>query len=1625
MGNVFKLINDKAQHIAECKKHYKREQNTCPPSPMSECLEIYFDKLTAEEFNSRNAKDAYGFALWWTNFIQDFNSDECKIKVFNPDMVNGWQTEHTLIAVLQKDMPFLLDSIRLELNRRDFNIHTINSRVFNTERTDGKLQLISEHPVEVFVDKDNTCPRESIIYLEIDRISDPAELLNIHGAISDILAEVRAVNEDRSETIAAIDKLVAEHKEIPASISEACNLTEASGFLEWLCDSNFTFLGYTEDVLTNDADQARWVEDPKKRLGLLKGSDYEQSAVDKKLTNIPVIHRKSVIRSRVHRSVYPEYVIVRRYGASGVVVGQSRILGLYNNAANRQSPSKIPLIRQKISAIINNFDVDLKCHDGRLLLQTIDNFPREEIFQSSIEHLTETIVGIAEINERRQTRLFLREDPDGEFISCLVYTPRDTYSTKIRKATQKLLAKCFNAVEHEFTTHFSDSVLTRTHFVFKIPSSVSLDYDIALLERKISEITRTWESQLGLLLNQRTATNADNSLQLRYGNAFPASYRDHFTPQSAFKDIGEIQSLKDERFCLSIFQAGNEPGKPLHLKLFNLENPIDLSDVIPILEDFGFHVKGEHPYKIEDNTGKLIWLHDFTLVYKRDSQLDLPIIRQSFVEAFSAIWLDRAESDSFNKLVACAQLDWREVVLLRAYARYLKQARIPFSLNYIAETLSDNPEITRQLILLFRTQFHLAGDSATGNRSTASAQLKAEILEKIDTISNLDEDRIMRHYLTMIDATLRTNFYQMDGQEKPKSYISMKFSPRDMSFLPAPRTLYEIFVYSNRFEGVHLRGGKISRGGLRWSDRPQDYRTEVLGLLKAQQVKNSVIVPTGAKGVFVTKKLEKHFNRSDTQGEGIACYKLFIRGLLDITDNIVLGKVSPPSQVVCRDQDDPYLVVAADKGTASFSDIANEIATERGFWLGDAFASGGSHGYDHKAMGITARGAWVAVQRHFRELGIDIQKERFSAIGIGDMSGDVFGNGMLLSPHIEMIAAFNHQHIFIDPEPNPELGFSERKRLFETPYTTWDDYNRDLISKGGGIFSRSAKHIYISEKMKSRFNITESHLTPNDLINRLLKASVDLIWNGGIGTYAKASNETNADADDKINDNLRVNGRDLRCRVFGEGGNLGLTQKGRIEFCLNGGLCNTDFIDNAAGVDCSDHEVNIKILLDSVVASGELTEKQRNELLAGMTQDVSALVLHNNYRQTQAISLAENRPLDRLNEYLSFINDLESEGRLDRKLEGLPEDAALLDRGPNGQSLTRAELSILISYAKEKYQQELLKTDVPEDPYLVQIVETAFPVRLRKDYNQEIYKHRLKREIISTKISNEIIDNMGVIFFRRIMLSSGAALSQVTRAYTVAREILRLEDFWLAMENLDFLIPANLQFEMMHKIIIRAQQTVQWILYNREGTIDPSQEVGNFSEHIGGINQYIAGLTQGKFNDGAQSYKEELIRQNVPSLIADQVSSPTNPCISLGIMEAANHSNVTAEAMAELYIALGERTGLIWLILEASDIRAANHWQSMACCTFIGEIERQLRHLAVTAMGFKSSNDSIETIVDRLFAPQQSKLDAWLAILSELQSAPTIEFALFGILTGQLSDIVKTVEQSSIAYQREDVPQIA
>jgi glutamate dehydrogenase len=1583
----------------------------------AEFITHYLNSFSHEELCTRAPEEFSESALWCWRYIQTFESSQPKIKIIPPNnKIDHWSNSNTVITILQRDMPFLVDSIRNEFERREINVSIIKSLVMRIIRTDEQFtQWVDPHS---HCAMPHNASKETLIYLEIEPLFTETELSDIKKTLLSILTEISTVVSDHDGIVEKVKYLSRDYKHRKVEPDKETALQESSELLDWLCSDNFIFLGYSEySVDQDDAAPPQFTELPKKRLGLVKINDnmnaqYLHPKVNAGIRHYLtgqhcITHTKHSVQTQVHHIAYPDIVFAKRYNYAGRVIGVCRLLGLYTTPDHTQTHN-IPVIRGKIDAVIETSHLDIFTHSGRSILKMLETHPIDELFQSSVPELHAIAVGVAQISERRQTRLFLRQDPLGEFISCMVYIPRHLYSTKVRSSIQLFLADKLESKNHQFNIHLSESLLVRTHFIYRIKPGHTPDLNLHDLENALNKLSLTWDEQLKYQLTESLNLQRGRTLFPLYKNAFSASYRDHFDVDSAVRDIECLVNLSDNNtLTLSIEKSPLNVDHTLRLRLFRLDNQIELSDVIPILENFGLRVIGEHPYSIKRNDGQQIWLHDFTLSLKIQKNIDLETLNKRFESAFIAVWTSRSENDSFNQLVLAADMPWREVALLRTYSHYMKQILFPFTLTYIATTLIEHTSIAQQLIALFNTFFDPKKMECETDKNDTIKRIRDSILEKVDSVSNLDEDRIIRSFFDLINITQRTNFFQKDSQGKIKDYIALKLKPITLDCIPAPRPLYEIFVCSPRLEGVHLRNGKVSRGGIRWSDRLQDYRTEVLGLLKAQQVKNSVIVPTGAKGTFVTKVLPRNDSHTSIMQEGIACYKLFIQGLLDITDNLIQGEVSPPPDVVRRDDDDPYLVVAADKGTATFSDIANEIAIKRDFWLGDAFASGGSNGYDHKAMGITAKGAWIAVQRHFRELNIDIQKEDFSVIGIGDMSGDVFGNGMLLSPHIRLVAAFNHQHIFIDPTPDIASSYTERQRLFQAPQTRWSDYNINLISAGGGIFSRSAKTITLSAEMKKCFHISARSLSPTELIYHLLKAPVDLIWNGGIGTYVKASTQTHDSVGDKVNDNLRVNGKDLRCKVLGEGGNLGITQLGRVEYCLHGGICNTDFIDNAGGVDCSDHEVNIKILLNELLSSETLTEDQRNQLLLVMTDDISKQVLQNNYRQTQAISLAQHRPVERLGEYLSFIHELENTGRLDRQLEGLPEDSAILDRGPNGQSLTRPELCVLISYAKGKLKEELLDSPIPEDPFFQKMVEKSFPERLRIDYKQHIYSHSLSREIITNEIANEVIDNMGVTFCRRMKQSTDAGLEEIIHAYVVAREIFSLDECWSAISTLDNVLFAELQLTTMHQLIRRMEQTCLWLLHNRKRYIKPTVDMDAFIVLFRRMSVHVLNVEDDAQQETAKPNEHNLRAKGVSSIVIDQVENPVHPYLLLGISDAAQQCKINEKFLASLYMTLAEQLGLVWLINQLSEVTPTNKWQSIACSSLIDELEGQLRELTIAICDDANNSHDVNQYVLGALPTTKNEINGWLTMLSEFQTSHSIEFAMFGILFKRLKNIVQ------------------
>ena len=1250
---------------------------------------LYYSQAHLDDFEDQTPENLYGMVKSHWELLKHRQSNGLKIRVFNPDKNHdNWDSQHTVIQVITDDMPFIVDSMRMELNRMGMTIHLmIYMGGMKIERDEqGKVVNIFSYN-----SKERDADIESPIYMEIDRQTDKAMLEQIETSIVRVLHDVRLAVDDWGR----MQERLRETIEIISSgkmLQKPSELNETIAFLEWMLEDHFTFLGardYEKAIADDGGEAMRLI--PGTGLGVLR--DEKRSKVLRKYSELPkaareialsknqiLIISKTNTLSTVHRPTYTDYIGIKLFDKEGNVVRERRFIGLYTSSAYTANPKAIPFIRKKVAFIFKRSGLPARSHSGKDLMHILSNLPRDDLFQGTIDELHTITMGILHLQERRKIRLFIREDAYRRYVSCLVYLPKENFNTDVLHRMTNVLEKKFHGAEVYFNTYFSASILARIHFVVRVDPKKPLRYNIHSLEEQLAEVGKSWQDGFREAVLEYFGEELGNRIITRYRYAFPAGYREAFLPANAVKDIEYVESLSEANSLgMSFYRPPEAARDVIKFKLFRLEQTVPLSDALPMLENMGLRVVGEQPYRITLQDGSHVWVNDFSMTYSKEPTFEVEEVKTIFQEAFRKIWSGDAENDGFNRLVLEAQLNWREITMLRSYARYLKQTGFTYSPEYIAETLVNHAGIAHLLKDLFNYRF----DPHLQEESQHEIDKTQKLIEKmLDDVAMLDEDRILRSYTDLICATVRTNYYQLDKQGEAKSYLSTKFDPEKIPELPLPLPEYEIFVYSPRFEGVHLRADKVARGGIRWSDRKEDFRTEVLGLMKAQRVKNAVIVPGGAKGGFIPKCLPAEGSREEILEEGIACYRGFIQGLLDLTDNLKGNCIIPPPHVICYDDPDPYLVVAADKGTATFSDIANSISVERDFWLGDAFASGGSTGYDHKKLGITARGAWVSAERHFQELGMNVDETQITVVGIGDMSGDVFGNGMLLSRKLKLVAAFNHIHIFIDPDPDPETSYKERERLFNLPRSGWPDYDRQLISKGGGVFRRSAKSIPLSSEMKKLLGVNRDALVPNELIHAILKMPVDMIWNGGIGTYVKSSKETDDDVGDRTNDCVRVDGRDLRARVVCEGGNLGFTQLGRIEYELNGGKINTDFIDNSAGVDCSDHEVNIKILLNSVVASGELAEKQRNILLARMGNEVAELVLQDNYHQNQAISLASFQSPQKINIYMRYIDAQEQAGRLNRELEFLPNNKILLERKTAGLGLTRPEIAILFAYSK-------------------------------------------------------------------------------------------------------------------------------------------------------------------------------------------------------------------------------------------------------------------------------------------------------------------------------------------------------
>ena len=1577
---------------------------------------VFFSRFPAEDMRERSAENLYGCLFGLLHFMHRWPDGQAKVRIFNPVMrTHGWESRYTVVAILCRDMPFCTASVRGEINQRNLAIHTLASCNVATRRDeDGNLlEILAENNRS-----DADISHESLLYFEIARHSNPEDLESLRLELADILGEVEVVVDDFDTMRQNLHGAQAVIR--GSDCVDSAWRDEALAFVEWLEHNHMTFLGYEYLTVKREGGAVSVAADTVKSLGVLRnrvtrGATDLRDDIDRmdrlELQRRQLSFGKSRRPSRIHRLTYPDYVEVKVFDDAGDVVGQHRFIGLYTSSVYTMNPALIPILRRKVARVLELSGLDFTEHDGRELNRVMELFPRDELFQSNTEELYETASAVTRIQERRQTRAFVRTDPHGKFVSCLVYIPRDRYTTERREKIQTILTDSFQAEESEFTTLFSESILVRVHFVLRVDPARPVTYDINEIEEQIVQATLAWEDRLRLQLLEEFGEERGEELMRDLGAGFPPGYRDDFDPRVAVMDIRQFLPLMGgEKLRMSLYRLLEEGDEQLKLRLYHLGEPLPLSDILPILENLGLRVVSERPYGVRSPDGERYWVQEFSLIYSLAHDIDLDAVKEEFEDAFARIWFGEAESDSFNRLLLGTRLSWREIALLRAYSRYLRQVRFPYSTEYIAETMANHMNITAGIVELFLTRFSPVFDGDEDWRAQRELAVEGRILDSLEEVENLGEDRIIRQYVTLIKATLRTNFFQEGDSGKLKPYFSFKLQPSAIPDIPRPVPMFEIFVYSPRVEGVHLRGGKVARGGLRWSDRMEDFRTEVLGLVKAQQVKNAVIVPVGAKGGFVAKQLTQEMSRDEVQQEGIECYKLFIRGLLDITDNRTDSGVVRPTHVVPKDDEDPYLVVAADKGTATVSDIANGISAEYDFWLGDAFASGGSAGYDHKKMGITARGAWVSVQRHFRELNVNVQETDFTAIGVGDMGGDVFGNGMLLSEHIRLQAAFNHLHIFVDPNPDAATSFAERQRLFELPRSSWADYDTGLISKGGGIFNRSAKSITVSPEMKAAFDIDKDHLTPNELITYLLKSSVDLLWNGGIGTYVKSSLESHTDVGDKANDGVRVNADELRCKVVGEGGNLGITQLGRMEYCLHGGRSNTDFIDNAGGVDCSDHEVNIKILLNAVVARGDLTQKHRDELLEAMTESVSELVLANNYRQVQAISLAEHQALERSGEYRRFISTLESSGRLDRDLEFLPSDEELADRRVQGKGLTRPELAVLVSYSKAILKEELLDSDLGKDPHLANAVATAFPERLVNSYPDEVREHRLHREIMCTQIANDIVNRMGLNFILRQRKATGAPVADVARAYASVIEIFGVSEVWEKLEQLDYRVGADVQMEMMVNLIRLVKRTTRWLLRNRRHELTPTKVIAEFSDGVAQLREALPTLLRGR-SRAAQQYKAQFdyyVKNRVDEEIAATVAATLQAYTAMGIIQAAVETHEPLLEVAQLYYVLGERLELDWFGGQILASKVDNEWQAMARDTYLEDLEWQQRTLAVGVLKHMNEERDLVKCLRAWEEHEGTLILRWQEMLTELHATSAPDFAMFAVANRELLDLAQS-----------------
>ncbi|MBH0777082.1 NAD-glutamate dehydrogenase [Nocardia bovistercoris] len=1573
------------------------------------------------------------------------------VRVYQPDDGTGLGPAVQLVT---DDMGLLVESVTSSLTRMGVSISEVIHPIFEVER-DAESRLVHAAPHEVDGNNAVTGVRESWMHLQLHPSTTGELLTRIEQTMPIVVTDVRQVNSD-TDAMRAVQRNLADHLEQAAKSESApfgeTDLRDTADLLRWLGSGNFTVLGYARYRLEGNRDQTTSNALPGTCLGVLRpdvGTDFRVPVHD---GDRPLLMlTQGLVPATVHRSVYPYFIGVADFDESGAVVGDHLFIGVFTVTAVHENVLDIPVIERHVHAAIEQSGFDLESFSGQAMLEVIQSFPRTELFSSDAETMRRTANAVLNVGLRRQVKLFMRADGYGRFVACLVYLPRDRYTTRVRLEMQDILVRELGGVSIDYSARVSESELASVYFTVRLPDSGTRETPAPAdttetnrirIQRLLAEASNTWDDHLNDQLN--TASAIAPAIVHRYAEAFPEGYKQDFAPARALGDIRRLERLSDGSIVQNLYRkSGSDPGS-WRFSLYIAGTGISLSQVLPVLQSLGVEVVDERPYQImlepavSGEPAVERWIYDFGLLARPellrsalDRDLDAELLessaradaleaevrglRERFTDAFEAMWHGRAEADGLNELVLRARLPWRAVAILRTYAKYLQQADFPYSQANIARVLLTYPDVARLFVDLFTARF----DPDTCSAEHAE-DLEAQVRARIDEVVSLDADRILRAMLGLIKATLRTNYYVTDADGAVREHISMKVEPREISELRKPRPQFEIFVYSPRVEGVHLRFGSVARGGLRWSDRLEDFRTEILGLVKAQAVKNAVIVPVGAKGGFVVKQPpaatgDPGADRQALSAEGVACYRTFISGLLDLTDNVdrVTGAVLPPARVVRRDGDDTYLVVAADKGTATFSDIANEVAQRYGFWLGDAFASGGSAGYDHKAMGITAKGAWESVKRHFAEMNIDTQTQDFTVVGVGDMSGDVFGNGMLLSEHIRLVAAFDHRHIFLDPNPDAARSYAERQRMFGLARSSWADYDTALISAGGGVWDRTVKAVPISPQARAALGLADDvqSLSPPDLVRAILLAPVGLLWNGGIGTYVKASTETNAEVGDKSNDPVRVDGNQLRVKVIGEGGNLGATALGRIEFCRRGGKMNTDALDNSAGVDCSDHEVNIKVLLDGVVSSGLLPEPERNPLLASMTDDVAQMVLRDNVSQNFLMGISRYEAPRMLSVTKRVIEDLEQRRGLDRELEALPSNAEIKRRQEEGTGLASPELANLMAHVKLSLKADLLASELPDTSYFANRLPEYFPAAMRTRFGAAIKKHRLRREIVTTMIVNEMVDHGGISYAHRLNEEVGATTTDAVRAFAAAGQIFGLNDIWTRIRAADTSTSVRDALELETKRTL--DRASRWLLSNRPQPIAVGAEINRYSRGVRELAPKVPGWLRVHHVSTLTDHAGELIARGAPADLATEVFGLLNQFSLLDVLDIADITDRDGDEVGSLYYALNDHLKIDWLLEAVTHLERGDRWHALARLALRDDMYSSLRSLTLDVL---SAGDPEETADEKIAyweSKNQSRLGRARAALSELFESGTHDLATLSVAARQVRSMVSGVGAQS------------